>query len=146
MAFVSVIIPCYNAHQHLQAALDSIYRQTFTDIEIIVVNDGSTDPKTTTMLASLGNRVNVLDKPNGGLASARNVGISHSTGEIIVTLDSDDLFEKSFIEKAVHLFKANPTTGVVSSYVQEFGTSKKTWRAGATDDFSFLTENRIVAC
>lgn len=146
MAFVSVIIPCYNAHQYLHEAIASVQNQTYRNIEIVVVDDGSTDLETITVLQKLPEEIIVIHKNNGGLASARNAGIARCSGEIIVTLDSDDKFEKTFVEKAVTILKKHSQIGVVSSYVQEFGASSKTWRAGATDDFSFLTENRIVAC
>lgn len=127
-------------------AIDSIKNQTYRNIEIIVVNDGSTNQETLSLLSNLGQDVIVKHKSNGGLASARNYGIRHASGEIIVTLDSDDKFEKTFISKAVKILSLQPETGIVSSYVQEFGTSSNVWRSSAFDDFSFLTENRIVAC
>lgn len=146
MPVVSVVIPCFNSHQYLLEAIASVAQQTYTDHEIIVVNDGSTDVATVAALQQLPSGVTVLHKRNGGLASARNFGIARATGNVIVTLDSDDRFQKSFFKKAVAVLQQNPETGVVSSYVKEFGVSKKTWRSSATDDFSFLTENRIVAC
>jgi glycosyltransferase involved in cell wall biosynthesis len=146
MPHVSVIIPCFNAHHFLKEAIESIQQQTYKDMEVLVVNDGSTDTDTLAALGQLPNEIIILHKQNGGLASARNFGIAHSQGNVIVTLDSDDKFHKTFVAKAVRVFKNDPAIGVVSSYVQEFGSSHNTWRAGATDDFSFFTENRIVAC
>lgn len=146
MPVVSVIIPCYNSHQFLTEAITSIQKQTFTDHEIIVVNDGSTNPETIHTLNDLAASVQVLHRSNGGLAAARNFGIAQCSGNIIVTLDSDDKFDTTFMAKAVSILQNKAAVGVVSSYVKEFGASTKTWRAGATDDFSFFTENRIVAC
>lgn len=146
MPFVSVIIPCYNSHQYLNEAIVSVQQQTYNDVEIIVVNDGSTKKETITVLEGLPAQVTLLNKPNGGLASARNFGIAHSTGAIIVTLDSDDKFEKTFIKSALAVMQSNSAVGIVSSYVQEFGTSSNLWRTTAVDDASFLTENRVVAC
>jgi glycosyltransferase involved in cell wall biosynthesis len=146
MALVSVVIPCYNSHQYLNEAIESINKQTFRDIEIIVVDDGSNNPETVNALNNLDSSVNIIRKENGGLASARNYGIRASVGEIIVALDSDDKFDTSFIEKAVHILNQKPEIGIVSSYVKEFGTSSKVWRPTAYDDFSFFTENRLVAC
>lgn len=146
MTYVSVIIPCYNSHQFLGEAIASVKKQTFTNLEIIVVNDGSTDKQTLAALSSLDASIKVLHKENGGPASARNYGIKHSVGDVIIPLDSDDLFAPDFINQAVHLLTRNPKIGVVSSYVREIGNGNKIWRTTAVDDFSFLLENRLVAC
>jgi glycosyltransferase involved in cell wall biosynthesis len=142
----SVIIPCFNDALYLPEALASVQAQTYQQLEIIVVNDGSTDKATLAVLQQLPAHVQVINQENAGLAAARNKGIDHSKGEVIVTLDSDDRFEKTFIAKAVSILRQQTQVGVVSSWVQEFGASKKIWRAGAVDDESFLIENRIVAC
>jgi hypothetical protein len=91
MPEVSVIIPCYNQGQYLHEAIDSVLAQTFTDLEIIVVDDGSTDPATREILDTL-NRTNtwLLRRKNGGLAAARNSGISTASGRYILPLDCDD--------------------------------------------------------
>jgi glycosyltransferase involved in cell wall biosynthesis len=146
MPLVSVIIPVYNSHQFLQEAIDSVLNQTFKDYEVIVVNDGSTNGETLNFLNNLPPSISVIHKENGGLASARNYGIRHSKGEIILTLDSDDKFASTFLNEAVEILSEKNEVGVVSSYVKEFGDSSKTWRTTAFDDFSFLTENRIVSC
>jgi hypothetical protein len=127
-------------------AIDSVMAQTFKDLEVIVVNDGSTNPDTISMLENLPPVYKVIHQPNGGLSSARNFGIQRSAGSIIVTLDSDDRFAKTFVEEAVAILRSEKETGIVSSHVQEFGTHVKVWRTKAYDDLSFLTENRIVAC
>jgi glycosyltransferase involved in cell wall biosynthesis len=142
----SVIIPCFNDARYLPEALASVQSQTHQKLEIIVVNDGSTDKDTLALLQQLPPYIQVIHQENSGLAAARNKGIDHSNGEVIVTLDSDDRFEKTFIAKAVGVLQQQTATGVVSSWVQEFGASTKIWRAGAVDDESFLIENRIVAC
>lgn len=146
MPLVSVIIPCYNSHEYLQEAIDSILQQTFTDYEIIIINDGSSNEATLDFLNKLPSSIIVLHKENGGPASARNLGIQKSRGEIIVALDSDDKFEKTFIERSVNILGKTEEIGVVSCYVKEIGTSNKIWRTKAYDDFSFFIENRIVAC
>jgi len=146
MPLVSVIIPCYNTHQYLGEALQSVRSQTFRDLEIIVVNDGSTDKATLSFLQGLPADIRVLHKDNGGLSSARNYGIANGSGSIILTLDSDDRFAPPFLQEAVTILERQQETGIVSSHVQEFGTQVKLWRTRAYDDLSFLTENRIVAC
>lgn len=147
MPQVSVIIPCFNSGEYLEEAIDSINKQSYKDYEIIVVDDGSTDPETITILKSLAaTGLKIIRKENGGLASARNFGIKHASGSIILTLDSDDKFHSTFLKKAVDILNTKKEIGVVSSYVKEFGESNKVWRSSAYNDFSFLLENRIVAC
>lgn len=87
---ISVVIPAYNAGHCLRATLDSVLAQTWTDTEIIVVDDGSTD-RTTDLLATYGTRVRILRQPNGGLASARRTGVAAARGDCIALMDADDL-------------------------------------------------------
>lgn len=87
---ISVVIPAYNAQHSLGATLDSIFAQTWPDLEIIVVDDGSTD-RTAELLASCGERVRTIRQSNGGLASARRVGVAAARGELIALMDADDL-------------------------------------------------------
>lgn len=146
MPLVSVVIPCFNTHQFLKEAISSMQDQTFKEVEIIIVNDGSTNQETLEAFQELPSHIIMLHKSNGGLASARNYGISNSKGDIIITLDSDDKFAPTFVEEAIQLLNRKKEVGIVSSYIQEFGESNKVWRSSAYDDFSFLTENRIVSC
>lgn len=89
---VSVIIPIYNTEKYLRECLDSIINQTLTDIEVICINDGSTDTTADILMEYRfkDNRVNVFYKENGGLSSARNMGLKHANGEYLYFLDSDD--------------------------------------------------------
>ncbi|MDY7226995.1 glycosyltransferase family 2 protein [Hyalangium rubrum] len=91
MAFFSVVIPTYNRARLLPETLASVFAQEFTDFEVLVVDDGSTDD-TQTVLARYGERVRVLSQRNQGQGVARNLGIQHATGEYVVFLDSDDLW------------------------------------------------------
>jgi glycosyltransferase involved in cell wall biosynthesis len=100
MPRVSVIIPAYNCEKYIQEAIDSVLAQTHQDIEIIVVNDGSTD-NTISRLDKYKSKIKVLLKPNGGTASARNFGIKASTGQYLVFLDNDDLLFPDAIENLV---------------------------------------------
>lgn len=87
---ISVVIPAYNAQHTLRAALDSVFDQTWTAVEVIVVDDGSTD-RTAEVLASYGPRVQTIRQANGGLASARRAGVAAARGEFIALMDADDL-------------------------------------------------------
>lgn len=115
MPKISVIIPVYNTEKYLKKCLDSVANQTFQDIEIIIVNDGSTDNSEKIILEyknKLPEKVKYFKKENGGLSSARNYGIEVSSGDYIIFLDSDDyikldLFEQllPYIQKNIDLIK-----------------------------------------
>jgi len=113
---VSVIIPVYNGARFLAEAVESIQAQHYDPLEIVVVDDGSTDDSAA-VAADLG--VCVLRQPNGGPASARNLGIARSSGELIGFLDADDLWTRRKLELAVPLFRADPDLEVVQGLTQE---------------------------
>ena len=100
MPKISIIIPCYNAEKYLPKCLDSLINQTLKDIEIICVNDGSTDGSLS-ILKDYGkkdNRIVIIDKENSGPSSCRNIGIEKATGEFIQFVDSDDWIEPETCE------------------------------------------------
>lgn len=102
MKKVSVIIPIYNVEKYLKTCLDSIVQQTYDNLEVILVNDGSTD-NSLKICSHYKEKYNwkLIDKKNGGLSSARNAGLDQMTGDYIFFLDSDDWIEKNIIEKMV---------------------------------------------
>ena len=96
MPKVSIIVPVYNVERYIVRSMDSLVNQTLKDIEIIVVNDGSTDNSKKLIeiyQKKYPNKIKLVDKKNGGLSDARNYGIPHATGEYIAFLDSDDYVE-----------------------------------------------------
>jgi glycosyltransferase involved in cell wall biosynthesis len=95
---VSVVIPAYNAGRYLAAAVDSVLRQTFGDLEIVIVDDGSTDD-TPAVLSAYGERIQVLRQANAGVARARNAGTAAARGDYVAFLDADDLWQPEKIEK-----------------------------------------------
>ena len=100
MPKVSVIVPVYNVEKYIEKCLESLVNQTLEDIEIIIVNDGSTDNSKKIIEKYLKNKkVVYLEKSNGGLSSARNYGIPYAKGEYIGFIDSDDYIEKTMFEK-----------------------------------------------
>lgn len=101
-AKISVIVPVYNVEKYLRRCLESIINQSFADIEIICVNDGSTDGSKAVLeeYAAKDRRIIVLNKPNGGLSSARNAGLELAGSEYIGFVDSDDWIESSTYELA----------------------------------------------
>ena len=100
MSAISIIIPCYNQAHFLKQCIDSVLQQSYTDWEIIIVNDGSTDNtlKLALEFAKKDNRINVIDKENGGLSSARNAGIQQAKGKWFLFLDADDYLLSRYFE------------------------------------------------
>jgi len=99
---VSIIIPVYNGSDYLNSALESAFSQTYKNIEVVVINDGSNDDdKTDEICKSYGNRIVYLNKQNGGVASALNAGIKLAKGEYISWLSHDDMYIKDKIEKQI---------------------------------------------
>ena len=101
MAKISVVVPVYNVEAYLERCLDSLINQTLSDIEIICVNDGSTDssPEKLEEFAKKDSRIKIINQENGGLSAARNTGIEAATGEYIGFVDSDDYVDLDFYEK-----------------------------------------------
>lgn len=102
---VSVIIPVFNTSNFLNKCLQSVLKQTYTNLEIICVNDGSTDDSQQKCehYANQDKRIVVVNKENGGLSSARNAGLKIATGKFIIFIDSDDFVEPNMIEKLVDI-------------------------------------------
>ena len=102
MAKVSVVVPVYNCDKYINKCLESISGQTFKDLEIILVDDGSTDAsgELCDAFAKKDDRVKVYHKPNGGVSSARNFGLSKASGEYVMFVDSDDYILSDGIKKA----------------------------------------------
>lgn len=118
---VTVIIPCFNDGKYIDDAIQSIIHQTYKDWELIVVDDGSTDTYTIEKINKLDYpKTKVLRKENGGVSTARNFGIKRSKSEYILLLDADDLFENTFMEKAVDILDSDKKIGVVSCYERFF--------------------------
>ena len=100
MKKISVIIPIYNVEDYLPQCLDSVIHQTHENLEIILVNDGSTDSctKICDEYAAKDNRIKIINQENGGLSVARNTGIRTATGDYIAFIDSDDWIVPNFCE------------------------------------------------
>ena len=119
---VSVIVPCYNTANFVSATLESVFAQTYTDYEIIVVNDGSPDTvELERVLAPWADRIVYVKTTNQGLAGARNNGIRVSKGELIALLDSDDLWEPNYLDVQVRKLDENPSADVVYPNALIFG-------------------------
>ena len=114
MPTVSVIIPTYNRKDLVIEAIESVFAQTYRDYEIVLVDDGSTDG-TEDALRSLEDRVRYLSKPNRGVSSARNLGIQRAHGSLIAFLDSDDVWEPTFLEVTAGYMAHHADVAMVST-------------------------------
>lgn len=114
---VSVILPVYNVKKYLDRCFESISSQTFTDFEVLAVDDGSTDGsgELCDEWAQKDKRIRVLHKQNGGLSDARNVGIDASCGEYITCIDSDDYVSTDYLETLLSLFQYAPGCTMVGA-------------------------------
>lgn len=109
---VSIVIPAYNADNYLSEAIDCALAQTYTNVEIIVVNDGSKDDGATAAVASkYADKIRYFEKENGGSSSALNMGIRNMCGEWFSWLSHDDLYEPDKLEKQIRLLNALPEDG-----------------------------------
>ena len=144
--FVSVVITCYNLGRYIVEAIDSVKAQTYTNWEIIVINDGSTDEKTLQVLKKIKTepKLRVVFQRNTGLSIARNNGIILATGDYVVCLDADDILSPQYLEKTVNvLSNSGSKVAFVSTWIQEFGKRNSLWKAGLYDQFSLLISNRV---
>lgn len=114
---ISVIVPVYNAGKYLRRCVDSILAQTFTDFELLLINDGSTDssPAICDQYASADSRVRVFHKPNGGVSSARNLGLDNARGQWIAFVDADDYVDNGYLKSIL----PNENEFVIGSMIWE---------------------------
>lgn len=120
----SIIVPIYNVEKYLSYCLESIIKQTVKDIEIICVNDGSTDNSLSilTEFAKIDDRIQIVNKANGGLSSARNIGLDVANGEYILFVDSDDMIKENTCDRLyMEMLQTNADVVV-------FGTEVFPWR------------------
>lgn len=112
----SIIIPAYNAQAYIEETINSVVKQDYQDIEILVINDGSTDSteEIVNALMSRDSRIKCISIPNsGGPAKPRNVGISHAKGDYIFIFDADDLMLEGKIRKSIEFMENNPTADLL---------------------------------
>lgn len=124
MPTVSVVIPSYNRKSLVVEAVASVFAQSFTGHEVIVVDDGSSDG-TDVALQSFAGRVRYFHKAHGGVASARNLGIREAAGSLIAFLDSDDLWESNFLEVTVGFLEENHDIALVCTGWRTLGSEHR---------------------
>jgi glycosyltransferase involved in cell wall biosynthesis len=114
---VSIVIPAYNAMTYLPDTLASVFKQTFTDFEVLLVDDGSTDSLQTWVAQTVHDpRLKLISQINQGLSAARNTGITHSQSDYIAFLDADDLWHPTKLEQQVQWLEAHPTIGLIYNW------------------------------
>lgn len=121
----SVVIPLYNKEQYILKAVDCVLNQTFTDFEIIIVNDGSTDGSLEVLNQVSDKRIKVFSKPNGGVSSARNKGIELSKSDYIAFLDADDLWDVDYLLEMKNLIDKYPKAVMYASAYEVIEKNKR---------------------
>lgn len=137
---ISVIVPIYKVEAYLDKCVDSIVNQTYKNLEIILVDDGSPDkcPEMCDVWAQKDDRIKVIHKPNGGLSDARNVGMNSASGEYICFIDGDDLIHKEFVER---LLDAINNEGSDIADCEVLRIKESDYVVYGTDDYSTNTYN-----
>ena len=149
MPRISVIVPFYNVEGYIEKCLETLVNQTFQDIEIILVNDGSKD-RSEEIAKKFANRyenkIVYLEKENGGLSSARNFGLAHARGEYVAFVDSDDYIEKNMYEKMYNLIIKERSDMVECDFYWEYPNKKKIDTGKLYNNKNQMLENvRVVA-
>ncbi len=150
MPEISVVVPVYNVRDYLRKNIESILAQTFTDYELILVNDGSKDDSLSILreYEQKDARITVIDKPNGGLSDARNAGMAIASGKYIQFIDSDDFVEPQLLEKCWKKLEETGADMVIFDIYQYFlATGKKEVIANTYDEsgiYSIKTNPELI--
>jgi glycosyltransferase involved in cell wall biosynthesis len=144
---VSIIVPCYNQAQYLEEALQSVLCQTYNNWECIIVNDGSPDNtgEIIEKWCKKDGRFKSIYQKNGGLSSARNLGISVAIGEVILPLDADDKIGLNYVLLAIEAFEKNSSLKVVYCKAEKFGEEIGEWKLPSFSLFN-LSRNNLIFC
>jgi glycosyltransferase involved in cell wall biosynthesis len=145
---VSIVIPCYNHGVMLREALASVEQVRNANLlEVIIVDDGSSEAETTRILEEVGQAGrSVVAQSNWGLSAARNVGIRLAKGEFILPLDSDNRVRDAYLNEAASLLKDNPSLDVIYADAEYFGERNGRWHVPEFDLSSLIRANFIDAC
>jgi glycosyltransferase involved in cell wall biosynthesis len=119
LPLINCIVPVFNGERYLGEALESILKQSYRAIEIIVADDGSTD-ETARIVSRYGERIRYLRQPNAGPAAARNLGLAAAKGEFVAFLDADDLWHAEKLERQMACFETRPELDYCLAHVQNF--------------------------
>lgn len=145
---VSVVIPCFNHSAYLLEAVNSVLNSTHPLLEIIIIDDGSTDNSGEVALELMSRHRNVfyIYQENQGPASARNRGIQEARGEYVLPLDADDKISSQYIEKALEVLKNNPGIAVVFCKAEYFGLKSGLWKLKEFSLKKLAIDNMIFSC
>lgn len=144
---VSVIIPCYNHGAYISDCIDSVLNQSYQNIEIIIVDDGSTNESTLIVLKGIGHPlVQIIYQEHTGPGTARNNAMKIARGKYIVFLDSDDLIRKDTIDTCVRILEEKPETAVVYGNCRYFGDGKKLRKQEPFNHIQLLNDNTMALC
>ncbi len=141
---IGVVIPCYNQGSTLDEAVRSVFAQTRGDFEIVIVDDGSTDPETRRLLADYRRpRTRVVRTENRGLPAARNAGIRRAANPYVCALDADDRLAPTWFEKALEVLEDDPSVSFVSHWLRTFGDQEWEWTPERCDLAALLDMNTV---
>jgi len=145
MPLVSVLIPCYNQGEFVDEAVDSVLAQTYTNVEIIVVDDGSTDATTRERIAEYRRpKTRIVRAPHSGLAATRNRALAESTGAYVCALDADDRLDAAFLARTVAVLERDASIGFASAWLRAFGDETWEWKPERCDLATLLSENTVL--
>lgn len=151
MPKVTVVIPTYNAIAYLPSTLDSVIKQTFTDFEVLIIDDGSSDDTVEWASQLVDARVRLIVQENQGVAVARNKGIANAKGEYVAFLDADDLWEPTKLEKQVKCLEENPQVGLVNTSILNIDEQGNLLGAVDAHDvqgnvLKYIVEENLILC
>ena len=122
------MIPCHDDGKYLDEAIDSVLKQTYDDVQIIVIDDGSTEEGTVRLLEEYERpKTKLIRTAHKGLATARNIGIRACESKYILPLDADDKIKETYLEKAVGIMQADESIGIVYCNAELFGAEYGPW-------------------
>lgn len=130
MTTISVIVPAYNAEQTILETIESIQKQSFSELEIIVINDGSTDRTLEILNTIKDDRLKIFNYENGGLPVARNRGISHAIGDYMAFIDADDIWTPDKLSAQLTALQTHPEAGFAYSWTSFMDEKGETFHLG----------------
>lgn len=144
LPLVSVVIPYYNRVDTIDDTLDSLKAQTFQNFETIIVDDSSNDPASIKRLETIRDARVIHHETNQGVATARNNGIREAKGKYIICLDSDDMLDQTFIEKATLTLESNPDIALVTTYQDMFGVIDELVEKHTYEPLRLIQDNMVI--